>query len=119
MWALLFRLTLLTTNDLQKEHVLTREGDNLHLTVEIHLVDSLCGFKRTVATIDGKMIDIEKDGPTEPESEDTFPGLGMPLSKKPEERGNFIVKYRVRYPQALDKRQKVQLRQILYDSKTV
>lgn len=71
---------------------------------------------RTVTTIDGQNIDIEKDGPTEPGSEDTYPGLGMPNSKKPDERGNFIVKYKVRYPETLSKRQKVKIRQILYES---
>lgn len=82
----------------EKEHILTRDKDDLYLTVELDLVDSLCGFKRTVSTIDGQAIDIEKDTSTKPESQDIFPGLGMPNSKKPDERGNFVVKYKVRYP---------------------
>jgi DnaJ family protein B protein 4 len=110
---------LLTSNAAQKEHPLfTRDWGDLYLTLELSLIDSLCGFKRTVTTIDGKMIAIEKVGLTEPESKDTYPGLGMPNSKKPDQRGHFIVKYKVRYPLTLTKSQQMQLRQVLGGSTT-
>jgi DnaJ family protein B protein 4 len=37
----------------------------------------------------------------------------MPISKKPGERGNFIIKYAVRFPTSLTAEQKRQLREIL------
>jgi len=37
----------------------------------------------------------------------------MPLSKKPEQRGNFIVKYNVKFPGSLTVEQKRGLREIL------
>jgi DnaJ family protein B protein 4 len=37
----------------------------------------------------------------------------MPISKKPGQRGNFIVKYNVRFPMTLTPTQKQKLREIL------
>jgi DnaJ-class molecular chaperone len=54
-------------------------------------------------------MDTEKNTPTEPETQDIFSGLGMPNYMKPDERGNFPVKYTVRYPQTLKKYQKVKI----------
>jgi len=75
-------------------------------------MESLCGWNRVVTTIDGKKISIEKAGPTQPGSSDTYPELGMP-SKRPGMRGNFIVKYTVKYPRTLSDSQKAKLRVIL------
>jgi len=98
---------------LQKPHPLfTRDGNDLHHTVELTLMESLCGWNRVVTTIDGKKISIEKAGPTQPGSSDTYPELGMP-SKRPGMRGNFIVKYTVKYPRTLSDSQKAKLRVIL------
>jgi DnaJ family protein B protein 4 len=66
-----------------------------------------------VTTIDGKQINIEKAGPTQPGSSDTYPNLGMPLSKKPDQRGDFVVKYNVRFPTFLSQEQKKKLKEIL------
>lgn len=66
-----------------------------------------------MTTIDGRQLNIEKAGPTSPNTSETFPGQGMPLSKKPSERGNFIVKYNVKFPTSLTARQKQQLKEIL------
>jgi len=98
----------------EKPHPLyTRDGDDLIHTVELDLKEALCGWKRTVTTIDGKNLVIEKAGPTQPGSSDVYPGLGMPISKKPGQRGNFIVKYNVKFPTSLTPDQKQKLREIL------
>ena len=98
----------------QKEHPLyTREGADLYLTLELSLVDSLCGFKRMVTMIDGETMIVEKPGPIEPESKETYPGLGMPYSKQPDQRGNLIVQFKIRYPQTLTQNQQTQIRHIL------
>ncbi|KAH7033165.1 uncharacterized protein B0I36DRAFT_240909 [Microdochium trichocladiopsis] len=98
----------------EKPHPLfVREGDDLIHTVDLPLKEALTGWKRTVTTIDAKQINIEKTGPTGPGSSDTYPGLGMPISKKPGERGNFIIKYNIIFPKTLTAQQKQQLREIL------
>ncbi|KAK3937672.1 protein psi1 [Diplogelasinospora grovesii] len=98
----------------EKPHPLfVREGDDLIHTVDLDLKEALTGWKRTVTTIDGKNLNIEKTGPTQPGSADVYPGLGMPISKKPGQRGNFIVKYNVKFPTSLTPEQKQKLREIL------
>jgi len=98
----------------EKPHPLfAREGDDLTHTVDLELKEALTGWKRTITTIDGKNLSIEKAGPTQPGSSDSYPGLGMPISKKPGQRGNFIVKYNVKFPTSLTAQQKQKLREIL------
>lgn len=98
----------------EKPHPLyVREGDDLVHTVDLDLKEALTGWKRNVTTIDGKRLSIEKAGPTQPGSSDSYPSLGMPISKKPGQRGNFIVKYNVKFPSSLTAEQKEQLREIL------
>lgn len=83
------------------------------MNVELNLKEALTGWKRTVNTIDGKSIGLEKGGPTQPGSQDVYPQLGMPISKKAGQRGNFVVKYSVKFPGSLTTEQKQQLKQIL------
>ncbi|CCU77402.1 unnamed protein product [Blumeria hordei] len=98
----------------EKKHPLfTREGDDVHYTIELDLKEALTGWKRTVATIDGRQINIEKSGPTQPGSKDEYPGQGMPVSKKPGTRGAFVVTYQVNFPTTLTPEQKRKLREIL------
>lgn len=98
----------------EKKHPLfTRDGDDIITNVELNLKEALTGWKRTVSTIDGKQITIDKAGPTQPGSSDTYPSLGMPLSKQPDQRGRFIVKYNVKFPTSLTPAQKQKLSEIL------
>jgi DnaJ family protein B protein 4 len=98
----------------EKPHPLFKREDNdLIHTVTLDLKEALTGWKRTVTTIDGKQINLDKAGPTQPGSEDRYPGLGMPLSKKAGSRGDFIIKYKVNFPSSLTAEQKQKLREIL------
>ncbi|KAK5993637.1 hypothetical protein PT974_07072 [Cladobotryum mycophilum] len=98
----------------EKEHPLFKREDNdiVH-TVVLDLKEALTGWKRKIATIDGKQINLDKGGPTQPGSEDRYPGLGMPLSKKPGQRGDFLIRYKVNFPSSLRPEQKEKLREIL------
>ncbi|CAK7563439.1 MAG: Molecular chaperone (DnaJ super) [Sporothrix epigloea] len=98
----------------EKKHPLyTRDGDDVVATVELDLKEALTGWKRIVTTIDGKKINLEKSGPTQPGSCDSYPSLGMPISKQPGQRGKFVVKYNVKFPTTLTQDQKQKLREIL------
>ena len=102
------------TNQYQKPHTLfKREGDDIRHTCEIDLKEALTGWSRTVATIDGKQVPVHSGGPTQPTWEERFPNLGMPRSKKPTERGDFIVGVRIKFPTSLTTDQKSKLKQIL------
>jgi DnaJ family protein B protein 4 len=98
----------------EKPHpTLTREGDNLITTIELDLKEALTGWKRTVTTIDGKQLNVSGAGPTQPGHEERFPGLGMPISKKPGERGDFIVRVKVNFPRSLTAAQKTKIKEAL------
>lgn len=98
----------------EKKHPLfTREGDDIHYTVDLDLKEALTGWRRTLTTIDGKQINVDKAGPTQPGSKETYPNLGMPISKAPGTRGNFVITYAVKFPTSLTAEQKRKLKEIL------
>ncbi|KAL2219879.1 hypothetical protein M432DRAFT_284771 [Thermoascus aurantiacus ATCC 26904] len=98
----------------EKEHpVFKRQGDHLITNVELTLKEALTGWDRIVRTIDGKSIRVTKPGPTQPGHEERYPGLGMPISKKPNERGDLIVRVNVKFPTTLSASQKDILRDVL------
>jgi len=98
----------------EKPHPLfSREDSDLVFQVTLGLKEALTGWKRTVTTLDGKNINLEKAGPTQPGSEERYPGLGMPITKKPGSRGDLIFRYKVQFPSSLTPDQKAKLREIL------
>ncbi|KAF1957511.1 DnaJ-domain-containing protein [Byssothecium circinans] len=98
----------------EKPHPLfTREGDDIKHTIELDLKEALTGWSRTVQTIDGKQVGVRSAGPTGPNFTERFPNLGMPKSKKPNERGDFVVGVKIKFPTSLTQQQKDQLKQIL------
>ncbi|KAF4120838.1 DnaJ-like protein subfamily B member 4 [Geosmithia morbida] len=98
----------------EKPHPLfQREDNDLIYTVTLELKEALTGWRRKVTTIDGKQINLEKGGPTQPGSQERYPGLGMPISKKAGQRGDLIIKYKVNFPSSLTSQQKEKLREIL------
>lgn len=97
----------------EKEHpTLKREGDDLKTTIELTLKEALTGWSKTVTTIEGRQLPVSGGGPTQPGHRERFPNLGMP-TKKPGERGYFIVEVKVKFPTSLTQAQKGQLKEIL------
>ena len=98
----------------EKPHPLfTRDGDDIRHTVEIDLKEALTGWKRTVQTIDGKQVNVSSSGPTQTTFEERYPSQGMPKSKAPSQRGDFIVGVKIKFPTSLTADQKKQLKEIL------
>ena len=98
----------------EKPHALfTRDGDDIRHTVEIDLKEALTGWSRKVATIDGKQVNVSSAGPTQPTFEEKYPGLGMPKSKTPTQRGDFVIAVKIKYPTSLTADQKKKLKEIL------
>ncbi|KAK9215214.1 hypothetical protein WN944_007218 [Citrus x changshan-huyou] len=56
-----------------------REGNNLHATVTITLVQAVVGFEKTIKHLDGHLVDISTKGITKPKEVRKFRGEGMPL----------------------------------------
>jgi DnaJ family protein B protein 4 len=56
---------------------------------------------------------VHHGGPTPPTWEENFPNLGMPKSKRPNERGDFIVGVKIEFPTTLTTAQRETLKETL------
>eukprot|EP00823_Brevimastigomonas_motovehiculus_P003716 TRINITY_DN2307_c0_g1_i1.p1 TRINITY_DN2307_c0_g1~~TRINITY_DN2307_c0_g1_i1.p1 ORF type:complete len:374 (+),score=54.03 TRINITY_DN2307_c0_g1_i1:57-1178(+) len=90
-----------------------REGNDLHYDQTITLKEALLGFKRQIAHLDGRTIDVESDEVTPPDTVRVIEGEGMPLHDIPSESGNLRVKFSVSFPSRLTNEQKKAIRQLL------
>ncbi|CAN4101908.1 unnamed protein product [Withania somnifera] len=89
-----------------------REGNDLHTTVTITLVQALVGFNKTIKHLDDHLVDISTNGLTEPKKVRKFKGEGMPLHFS-NKKGDLHVKFEVLFPTSLTENQKKQIREIL------
>ncbi|XP_044144268.1 dnaJ homolog subfamily A member 4-like [Bufo gargarizans] len=86
----------------QRDHELYRRQDaNLIIKMEISLVEALCGFKRTIETMDGRTLlitslpgEVVKDGHLK-----CIQNEGMPLQRDPFEKGLLIIQFSVTFPE--------------------
>lgn len=91
----------------EKPHPLyKRDGDNLIYSLPLSFKESLLGFSKTIQTIDGRTLPISKIQPVQPTEISPYPGQGMPIPKRPGQRGDLIVKYKIDYPISLTEGQK-------------
>ncbi|CAD0018764.1 unnamed protein product [Aureobasidium pullulans] len=103
-----------SSEELNKPHDLfKRNGDDIYATLQVNLIEALCGWHRVVQTIDDKHVKVSHPGPTPHDWQERFPGLGMPLSKDSDRRGDFIVDVVIRQPKSLSSAQKKDLSEIL------
>ncbi|CCK73410.1 uncharacterized protein NDAI_0G04250 [Naumovozyma dairenensis CBS 421] len=100
------RKTLQFIIDEKPHPTFQREDDNLVCTVPLTFKESLLGFSKTVQTIDGRNLPISRSQPIQPTEITRYPGQGMPISKKPGQRGDLIVKYKIAYPITLTQAQR-------------
>ncbi|KAM8960338.1 dnaJ homolog subfamily A member 4-like isoform 2-T2 [Pelodytes ibericus] len=85
----------------QRDHeVFQRQDDNLIMKLEIHLVEALCGFQKTINTMDGRILliksspgDVIKHGHVK-----CVQNEGMPLQRDPFEKGLLIIQFVVNFP---------------------
>lgn len=86
----------------EKEHeVFQREGNDLHMTYKIGLVEALCGFQFTFKHLDGRQI-VVKYPPgkvIEPGCVRVVRGEGMPQYRNPFEKGDLYIKFDVQFPE--------------------
>ncbi|CEP21610.1 SIS1 [Cyberlindnera jadinii] len=83
-----------------------RDGNDLIYSLPLTFKESLLGFDKIVESVDGRRIPLSKTMPVQPDSVQTYPGLGMPISKQPGTRGDLKVKYKIDYPLTLTPQQK-------------
>lgn len=86
---------------IEKKHDLfQRKDQELIMEMDIDLVDALCGFKRSVNTLDDREIivtaipgEIIKHGDVK-----MVRGEGMPYRGSPFDKGNLVIKFNVNFP---------------------
>ncbi|TYI69351.1 hypothetical protein E1A91_D08G149200v1 [Gossypium mustelinum] len=89
-----------------------REGDDLHATVTITLVQALVGFEKTIKHLDDHLVNVSSKDITKHKEVRKFKGEGMPLhsSKK---KGDLYVAYDVLFPTSLTEDQKSKIKEVL------
>ncbi|XP_053274437.1 dnaJ homolog subfamily A member 1 [Pleuronectes platessa] len=87
----------------QREHPrFTRKGEDLTMSMELQLVEALCGFQTPVQTLDNRTLlitshpgELIKPGDTK-----CVPNEGMPTYRRPFEKGRLIIHFSVVFPKA-------------------
>jgi len=81
--------------------------------LQLSLADALTDCCVDVATLDGRSLAIPCPEVLSPGAEKVVPGEGMPLSKKPAQRGDLILRFTIAFPEYLSEDKKLQLRKLL------
>ncbi|XP_068312170.1 dnaJ protein ERDJ3B-like [Pyrus communis] len=89
-----------------------REGNDLHTTITITLVQALVGFEKTVKHLDDHLVDISSRGITRPKEVRKFKGEGMPLHFS-NKKGDLYVTFEVLFPNSLTDDQKTRIKAVL------
>eukprot|EP00271_Cylindrocystis_brebissonii_P013142 TRINITY_DN32752_c0_g1_i1.p1 TRINITY_DN32752_c0_g1~~TRINITY_DN32752_c0_g1_i1.p1 ORF type:complete len:351 (+),score=66.29 TRINITY_DN32752_c0_g1_i1:317-1369(+) len=85
--------------------VFRREGNDLHASVTISLVDSLVGFTKTITHLDGHQVSLGTQGVTKPGEVRTYKGEGMPIHETTK-AGSLHVTFSIDFPKSLTQAQK-------------
>ncbi|XP_061891458.1 dnaJ homolog subfamily A member 4-like [Entelurus aequoreus] len=86
----------------QKDHSdFKRSEDSLIMKMNIKLVESLCGFRKAVNTLDNRTLLISLLPGEVIKNNDTklVQNEGMPIYKSPYEKGQLIIKFEVEFPE--------------------
>ncbi|XP_077218807.1 dnaJ protein ERDJ3B-like [Tasmannia lanceolata] len=89
-----------------------REGNDLHTTVTISLLQALVGFEKTIKHLDEHLVDISSKGITKPKEVRRFKGEGMPLHFSTK-KGDLYIAFEVLFPSSLTQDQKTKLKAVL------
>ncbi|NXG73417.1 DNJA1 protein, partial [Baryphthengus martii] len=86
----------------QKDHsVFTRRDEDLLMSMDIQLVEALCGFQKPITTLDNRTIIITSH-PGQVIKHGTMKFVlneGMPIYRRPYEKGRLIIEFRVNFPE--------------------
>jgi len=89
--------------DEQEHDVFKRDGADLIMSKEITLLEALCGFSFTIKHLDGRTL-LVKSNPgdvVKPGDVKEIPGEGMPMHKRPFDKGVLIIKFNVVFPESV------------------
>ncbi|XP_059140032.1 dnaJ homolog subfamily A member 1-like [Physella acuta] len=86
--------------DEQENSTFKRRGNDLIMTMHIELVEALCGFQKTIQTMDARTLVITSlpGEVIKNEAVKCVMGEGMPVYRDPFEKGRLIIQFLVNFP---------------------
>lgn len=97
----------------REHHQFFRNRDDLNMRLPISFEESLFGFSKSVQHLDGRIVGISKNEPSQPNSYVMIKGEGMPKKNQPGETGDLHLELTVQLPTRLSEAQKEIVREIL------
>uniref|UniRef100_A0AAQ4PGH6 DnaJ heat shock protein family (Hsp40) member A n=1 Tax=Gasterosteus aculeatus aculeatus TaxID=481459 RepID=A0AAQ4PGH6_GASAC len=84
----------------QKEHPLFQRKDNdLTMKMNIKLAEALCGFKKTIQTLDDRMLIISSHPVIKHGDIKCVQNEGVPVYREPFEKGQLFIHFQVDFPE--------------------
>ncbi|XP_018424910.1 PREDICTED: dnaJ homolog subfamily B member 1 isoform X2 [Nanorana parkeri] len=93
--------------------VYKRDSSNVVYTAKISLREALCGCSINVPTLDGRTIPLVIRDVINPGTKRRIHGEGLPLPKAPDQRGDLIVDFDIRFPDRISATARETLERVL------
>ncbi|XP_040270589.1 dnaJ homolog subfamily B member 1 [Bufo bufo] len=93
--------------------VYKRDSSNVIYTAKISLREALCGCSINIPTLDSRTIPLVSKDIINPGTKRRFHGEGLPFPKAPEQRGDLIVEFDIRFPERLPTSSRETLERVL------
>lgn len=94
----------------------TRVEHDLHMKMNITLLEALVGFSKTFKHLDGHDVTVTKDSVTKPGEIIMVPEEGMPHHNYASQTGNLYVEVSIKMPNSVTEEQKQAFRELLKDA---
>lgn len=93
--------------------VYKRDSSNVVYKAKISLREALCGCSIKVPTLDGRTISLDSKDIINPGTKRRIHGEGLPLPKAPDQRGDLLVEFDIRFPDRLSTSSRETLERVL------
>jgi curved DNA-binding protein len=96
---------LLITFIISPHHTYKRQGNDIHMNVDLNLYTAILGGDLTIDTLDGK-VKLKVKPETQNNTKVRLKGKGFPVYKKDGEAGDLFITYSIQIPTGLNEEQK-------------